>query len=103
MSQDFETLLLATDGQGICTLTINRPQKMNALNRQVLAELDEAIDTIKDDYKINALVITGAGEKAFVAGADIKELSNLDPESGKKLSHKGQRIFQKLEDLKAKV
>lgn len=99
MSQDFETLLLATDDHGICTLTINRLQKMNALNTQVLNELDQAVDVIKEDYKINAVVITGAGDKAFVAGADIKELSNLDPVSGEKVSKKGQRIFQKIEDL----
>lgn len=99
MKQEFETLLLATDEQGICTLTINRPDKLNALNSQVLDELDEAIDAIQEDYKIRALVITGAGEKAFVAGADIKELSTLDPVSGENVSKKGQGIFQKVEDL----
>lgn len=99
MDQSYETLLIDVDESGICTLTINRPDKLNALNSKVLDELDEAVDAIQKNYKVNALIITGAGEKAFVAGADIKELSSLDPVSGEKVSEKGQRIFQKIEDL----
>lgn len=99
MNQDFETLLLATDDKGICTLTINRPKKLNALNHKLLDELDTAVDAISEDLKIKAVVITGAGEKAFVAGADIKELSSLDPASGEKVSRRGQEIFQKIENL----
>lgn len=99
MDQSYETLLLEVDESGICTLTINRPDKLNALNSQVLEELDDAVDAIKENYKVNAVVITGAGEKAFVAGADIKELSSLDPVTGEKVSKKGQDIFQKIEDL----
>jgi len=99
MDQSYETLLLDVDESGICTLTINRPDKLNALNSKVLDELDEAVDAIQENYKVNALIISGAGEKAFVAGADIKELSSLDPVSGEKVSEKGQRIFQKIEDL----
>lgn len=99
MNQSYETLLLEVDDNGIATLTINRPDKLNALNKQVLDELDKAIDAVKENYKIRALVITGAGKKAFVAGADIKELSTLDPASGEKLSKRGQEIFQKVEDL----
>lgn len=99
MNQDFDTLLIEVDDSGICTLTINRPDKLNALNAKVLDELSEAVDVIKENYKVKALVITGAGDKAFVAGADIKELSALDPVSGEKVSKKGQSIFQKIEDL----
>ncbi|MEX0722595.1 MAG: enoyl-CoA hydratase-related protein [Gracilimonas sp.] len=99
MDQSYETLLLEVDESGICTLTINRPDKLNALNNQVLEELDAAVDAIKENYKVRAVVITGAGEKAFVAGADIKELSSLDPVTGEKVSKKGQDIFQKIEDL----
>ncbi|MDR9415493.1 MAG: enoyl-CoA hydratase-related protein [Gracilimonas sp.] len=99
MSQNFETLLLSTDENGICTITINRPEKLNALNHKLLGELDSAADKIKDDLKIKAVIITGAGEKAFVAGADIKELSVLDPETGRRVSKRGQDIFQKIEDL----
>ncbi|MEX2476838.1 MAG: enoyl-CoA hydratase-related protein [Gracilimonas sp.] len=99
MDQSYETLLLEVDESGICTLTINRPDKLNALNNQVLEELDAAVDAIKENYKVRAVVITGAGEKAFVAGADIKELSSLDPVTGEKVSKKGQNIFRKIEDL----
>ena len=99
MDPIYETLLLDVDESGICTLTINRPDKLNALNNQVLDELDEAIDAIKENFKIKSLIITGAGEKGFVAGADIKELSSLDPATGKKASEKGQAVFQKIEDL----
>lgn len=99
MNQVYETLLVEVDESGICTLTINRPDKLNALNNTVLKELDTAVDAIKQNYKIRALIITGAGEKGFVAGADIKELSKLDPESGQKVSKKGQDIFQKIENL----
>lgn len=99
MDQDFETLLLSTDENGICTLTINRPDKLNALNNKLLDELDAAVDAINENLKIKAVVITGTGEKAFVAGADIKELSSLDPVTGEKVSKRGQGIFQKIEDL----
>lgn len=99
MNQSFETLLLDTNDSGICVLTINRPDKLNALNQQVLDELDEAAKSIDADSTIKGLIITGSGDKAFVAGADIKELSSLNPESGQIVSAKGQAIFQKIEDL----
>lgn len=99
MDQIYETLLLEVDESGICTLTINRPDKLNALNKQVLDELDQAVDAIRENYQVKSLVITGAGEKAFVAGADIKELSSLDPVSGEEVSKKGQDIFKKIENL----
>lgn len=99
MSQSYETLLLEVDENGICTLTINRPDKMNALNNQVLQDLDKAVDSIKADKSVKALVITGAGEKAFVAGADIKELSETKKENGAEFARRGQIIFQKIEDL----
>ncbi len=99
MKTSFETLLTEVDENGICTLTVNRPKKLNALNSHVLDELDEALEAIIEEYTIKGLIITGAGEKAFVAGADIKELSILDSESGAKTSQKGQAVFQKIEDL----
>ncbi|MFN1835950.1 enoyl-CoA hydratase/isomerase family protein [Balneola sp. MJW-20] len=99
MDVTYETLLLEVNEAGICRLTINRPDKMNALNSQVLDELDQAIDQIEVDADIKGLIITGTGEKAFVAGADIKELSSLDEETGKDVSRKGQDIFQRIEDL----
>lgn len=99
MDSNFETLLMEVDDSGICRLTIDRPDKMNALNSRVLYELDEAVDQIEVHSDIKGVIITGTGEKAFVAGADIKELSTLDEESGKEVSQKGQDIFQKIEDL----
>lgn len=99
MSLSFETLLLDVDDSGVCLLTVNRPEKMNALNNQVFEELDAALDHIKANSDIKGLIVTGAGEKAFVAGADIKELNTLGDSEAKKKSLRGQRVFQKLEDL----
>ncbi len=94
---EFETLLLETD-QHICTCTINRPDKLNALNGRVLEDLEKAFTYINEADDIRAVILTGAGTKAFVAGADIKELSALNPETGKKLSANGQRVFSMIED-----
>ena len=82
---------------GIRIITINRPDKLNALNRQTLSELDAAMDDAISSTDIYGIIITGAGEKAFVAGADISEFSGLNPEDGKKLSAFGQNVFRKLE------
>lgn len=97
--QSYSTLLLEVDADGLATLTINRPDKLNALNNTVLDELEDAIDKIADDDEIRGLLICGAGDKAFVAGADIKELSELDPDGGRLTSRRGQKIFQKIEEL----
>ena len=83
------------DGQ-ISVLTINRPKALNALNSQVLDELDKTLDSI-DTSKIRALIITGAGEKSFVAGADITEMSTLTKKKGEEFSKKGNDVFRKLE------
>ena len=72
-------------------LTINRPKALNALNSEVLDELDKVLDSI-DTYKIRALILTGAGEKSFVAGADIAEMSTLTKEQGKAFSKKGNDV-----------
>ena len=99
MAHIYKTLVLETDEVGICILTINRPEKLNALNHQVLDELDKAIQEIVSKKEIKALIITGAGDKAFVAGADIKELRVLTPSEAQALSARGQKIFQIIEDL----
>ena len=83
-------------------LTINRPKALNALNSEVLDELDKVLDSI-DTYKIRALILTGAGEKSFVAGADIAEMSTLTKEQGKAFSKKGNDVFRKLETLEIPV
>ncbi len=80
-------------------LTINRPKALNALNAKTLDELEDAIDEASADDEILAIILTGAGEKAFVAGADISELVDLDEESGAAFSRRGQRLFLKIERL----
>ena len=79
--------------------TINRPKVLNALNSEVLSDLDELVQTVSADADIRALVITGSGEKAFVAGADIGEMSTLTPEEGEAFGKHGNDVFRKLETL----
>jgi len=80
-------------------ITINRPDKLNALNGQTIDELEDVINSIKDNNDVFVVVITGSGEKAFVAGADISELNKLDVISAKEFSEKGNRVFRAIETL----
>ncbi len=91
------TTLLFEIQDGIATVTINRPDKLNALNDQVIAELGRAADQIAGDAGIKGAILTGAGAKAFVAGADIAELSRQDAESGRRRALAGQAAFRRLE------
>ena len=92
-----ETEFIKYEEEGeISILTINRPKALNALNSQVLEELGKTLDAI-DTNKIRALIITGSGEKSFVAGADIAEMSTLTKAEGEKFSKKGNDVFRKLE------
>lgn len=93
----YQSLLTQLEN-GILTITINRPDKLNALNKTVMSELNEAVDEIYKNDDIRSAVITGAGNKAFVAGADISEFSGLSAEEGMALSEKGQILFFKIED-----
>jgi enoyl-CoA hydratase len=81
----------------IFTITINRPDKLNALNKAVIAELGECVGEIYDNLEIKSAIITGAGVKAFVAGADISEFLGLSREEGHALSKKGSDIFSRIE------
>ncbi len=83
-------------------ITINRPKALNALNSQVLDELNEVLDTV-DVGKTRAIVLTGAGEKSFVAGADIGEMSTLTKAEGEAFGKKGNDVFRKLETLPVPV
>ena len=83
----------------IAVATINRPKALNALNSQVLEDIDQLVEQVKADDEIRALVITGSGEKAFVAGADIGEMSTLTPEEGEAFGKHGNDVFRKLETL----
>jgi enoyl-CoA hydratase len=89
--------LLVSLQQGILTITINRPDKMNALNRTVFQELEKVLDLVDEDKQIRAVVITGAGNKAFVAGADISEFTSLDQTAAKQLARHGQLVFERIE------
>jgi len=90
-------LLLDEKENGIIVVTINRPDKLNALNGELLAELRSAFTYVEENSHIKATILTGSGDKAFVAGADIKELRELNRQSGEKLSSKGQQIFTFIE------
>lgn len=103
MSQSYQTLVSETDEQGITTLTVNRPDKLNALNDQVLNELADFFKDVQVDEKVRGVIVTGAGDKAFVAGADIKELRELSHRTGRMASQKGQQIFQLIEDTRKPV
>jgi enoyl-CoA hydratase len=93
----YSTLLTNLEN-GICTIIINRPDKLNALNQTVLSELDAVIKNIYDDENIKAAVITGQGSKAFVAGADISEFVGVKDAEGANLALRGQQIFLKIEN-----
>ena len=81
----------------VATITINRPEKHNALNATVIAELGDAAARLRDDQQIRGAILTGAGPKAFVAGADIGEIAAQGPVDGKARSLEGQRVFRALE------
>jgi enoyl-CoA hydratase len=91
------TTLLFEIRDGIAVVTINRPDKLNALNDAVISELDLVASRIHSEAEIRGVIITGAGEKAFVAGADIGELARCSPNEARVLSEKGNRVFRRLE------
>ena len=89
---DYRTLLVEDVGR-VRWITINRPEKLNTLNAEVLSELELAVAEARDGAGVGVLVLTGAGEKAFVAGADIAELVGLTPAAAQRLAARGQRLF----------
>jgi len=93
----YQTLLFTVENN-IATITINRPDKMNALNRMVLDELHKAMDQVESDETIRSVILTGAGPKAFVAGADISEFSGLTKDKARILAKKGQDVFFRIEN-----
>lgn len=93
----YQSLLVQTEN-GICTITINRPDKLNALNKTVFDELNLALDEIQSNSDIKSAIITGAGAKAFVAGADITEFGGLNKEKAKALAKRGQDTFSRIEN-----
>ncbi len=84
---------------GVATITIDRPAVLNALNAATLGELAHAFDFCRDDESVRALVVTGAGETAFVAGADIMELAQMTPLTAKDLAYRGQQVLARVEHM----
>ena len=95
--------ILTDLAQGIFTITINRPDKLNALNAAVFTDIDTAITEVQNDSAVKSVIITGAGQKAFVAGADITEFGGLDKAAAIALAQRGQDIFLKIEQSKKPV
>lgn len=94
----YQTLLTSLE-DGILTITINRPDKLNALNKDVIKELSQAVDEAVVNADVKTILLTGAGEKAFVAGADISEFVSLDANGGAALAQLGQdSVFNKIEN-----
>jgi enoyl-CoA hydratase/carnithine racemase len=94
----FDNLLLERDG-AIAVVTINRPKVLNALNTQTMDELRRAVLELQGDEAVRVLIVTGAGEKAFVAGADINELAVQTPTSGREHALRGQHVLDLLENM----
>ncbi|MBL4586439.1 MAG: enoyl-CoA hydratase/isomerase family protein [Flavobacteriales bacterium] len=93
----YENILTSLEN-GIFTITINLPKKLNALSAGVLSDLSSAVNEVYSNTEIKAAIITGAGEKAFVAGADISGFQGLNADQGKQLAAKGQEIFNRIEN-----
>lgn len=93
---DLQHISLAWDGD-LAIVTVDRQEKLNALNAEVFTELAEAFDSLRYDDQVRGVIVTGAGEKAFVAGADIGELAKMDAISGVQVSRTGQEVFRTIE------
>ena len=100
---DFENIIVEIETQ-TATITINRPKKLNALNKKTLEELHLAFDQLNKNEAVKVILLTGVGEKAFVAGADISEFANFSVEEGAKLAEEGQeKVFNFIENLATPV
>jgi enoyl-CoA hydratase len=97
----YNTVLFDVE-DGVATLTFNRPEKLNALNGEMLRELAQVFDRVRDDPEIRVLILTGRG-RAFIAGADIKELSAADPLQAREFSRSGQEVLAQVEELPVPV
>ena len=93
------TTLIYEVQEGLATVTFNRPKALNALNAELLSEFSAVLDTVAEDEDIRVLILTGQGDKAFVAGADITELATFNALQGKNFSENGHATIKKLQDL----
>ncbi len=98
-----EPTILVTADAGVTTLTVNRPQALNALNSTVLVELDQAVAALAADPGLRAVIVTGSGAKAFIAGADIVEMSGYGPQAARRFAVLGHRVLAALEALPVPV
>lgn len=99
---EYQNLILEKDGK-IAIVKINRPDKLNALNAATMEEIKQVFLALRNDESVYVIILTGSGEKAFVAGADIKELNSLDMISAKAFAEKGQEIFYSIENMNKPV
>ena len=100
---NFENIIVKKNA-ALAQITINRPKKLNALNKATIEELHEAFDALESDENIKTIVLTGSGEKAFVAGADISEFAHFSVEDGSRLARAGQEmLFNFIENLATPV
>lgn len=95
----YSTLRFKVDDDGIALITISRPEILNALNSNVLDELDACFSEANETDEIRGVIVTGEGPKAFVAGADIQEFLALDPDEAEDMARRGQSVFQRIEDM----
>ena len=96
--------ILTSHNNGLTTITINRPTKLNALNKATIQELHDALEAANNDKNVKVIIVTGSGDKAFVAGADISEFADFDVKQGGKLAQNGQELlFDFVENLSTPV
>lgn len=99
MSDENSTVRFDREADGVAIVTINRPDKLNALNADTVQQLDRVLRSARDDDGVRVIILTGSGEKAFVAGADIAELSRMGPMDGVSISREGQATFRMMEAM----
>ncbi len=99
---EFKNLVVEVENN-IAVVTVNRPEKLNALNNETIEELDEVFSQLNENEDVYVIILTGSGDKAFVAGADISELNNLDEQKAKMFSEKGQKVFSRIEKMEKPV
>lgn len=98
------SLITKEVSDGVALLTINRPEKLNALNKETIQALSECFDELDEDVNVRAIILTGSGTKAFVAGADISEFADFTKEQGEALAREGQnKLFDKVENMSKPV
>ena len=95
----YHRILFGLSEDGIALIVINRPEKLNALDAQTMGELDDALGRLESEPGMRGLILTGAGEKAFIAGADVEDLARATPMEAQQISLRGQRILRRLETL----